>query len=64
MLDIRFIRENQELVANSSREKGYDVDVAAVLTADDARRELQTTVDELRARRNENAAVMKGGKPT
>ena len=64
MLDIRFIRENQELVANSSREKGYDVDVAAVLTADDARRELQTTVDELRARRNENAAVMKGDKPT
>ena len=64
MLDIRFIRENQELVAKSSQAKGYQVDVAAVLAADDARRELQTVVDGLRAQRNENAAKMKNGKPT
>lgn len=64
MLDIRFIRENQELVVKSSQAKGYQVDVAAVLAADDARRELQTVVDGLRAQRNENAAKMKDGKPT
>lgn len=64
MLDIRFIRENQELVQKSSQAKGYQVDVAAVLSADDARRELQTVVDGLRAQRNENAAKMKDGKPT
>lgn len=64
MLDIRFIRENQELVAKSSQAKGYQVDVAAVLAADDARRELQTVVDGLREQRNQNAAKMKDGKPT
>lgn len=64
MLDIRFIRENQELVTKSSQAKGYSVDVAAVLAADDARRDLQTVVDGLREQRNQNAAKMKDGKPT
>lgn len=64
MLDIRFIRENQELVQKSSRAKGYDVDVEKVLAADDSRREIQTLVDGIRAKRNENAAKMKDGKPT
>ena len=64
MLDIRFIRENAELVQNSAIKKGYkNVSVADLLARDDARRELQQRVDELRARRNENAAKMKGGKP-
>jgi seryl-tRNA synthetase len=64
MLDIRFIRENAEKVQNASREKGYKVDVAELIAADDRRREILTLVDELRAKRNENAAKMKGGKPT
>ena len=64
MLDIRYIRENAEKVQNASREKGYKVDVAELIAADDRRREILTVVDELRARRNENAAKMKGGKPT
>lgn len=63
MLDIRFIRENQELVEKSTSQKGYDVDIAELLRRDDARRELQTSVDELRTKRNENAAQMKGGIP-
>lgn len=64
MLDIRFIRENQELVKKSSQAKGYHVDIAALLSADDTRRELQTTVDQLRAKRNTNAATMKDGVPS
>lgn len=64
MLDIRFIRENTELVERSTREKGYSVDIADLLQKDDTRRELQTEVDALRARRNENAAKMKDGKPS
>lgn len=64
MLDIRTIRENPEAVQTSAKEKGYSVDIAAFLTLDADRRELQQQVDELRARRNENAAKMKGGKPT
>lgn len=64
MLDIRFIRENAELVQSSAIKKGYkNVSVTTLLERDDARKELQQHVDELRARRNENASKMKGGKP-
>jgi len=63
MLDIRFIRENTDKVQESARHKGYDVDVSKLLSLDDDRRQLQQQVDELRTRRNENAAKMKGGRP-
>src|SRR5690606_3315667 len=63
MLDIRFIRDNAELVQQSARDKGYDVSIDELLRLDDSRRELQGQVDALRERRNQNAARMKGGKP-
>lgn len=63
MLDIRFIRENAERVQESSRQKGYEVNIEELLKLDDSRKELQAIVDELRAKRNDNAAKMKGGKP-
>jgi seryl-tRNA synthetase len=63
MLDIRYIRENPDRVQEASRQKGYDVDITSLLSLDEERRTLQTQVDELRARRNENAAKMQGGKP-
>lgn len=63
MLDIRFIRENADLVQESTRKKGYDVSIKDLLELDDKRRNLQQQVDELRERRNANAAKMKGGKP-
>ncbi len=63
MLDIRFIRENAERVLEASRQKGYNVDIKKLLELDENRRELMTRVDELRARRNDNAAKMKDGKP-
>ncbi len=63
MLDIRFIRENAELVQENARRKGYDVDITTLLQRDDARREVAKRVDELRERRNANAAKMKGGQP-
>ncbi|MFZ1258691.1 MAG: serine--tRNA ligase [Candidatus Saccharimonas sp.] len=63
MLDIRFIRANSERVQEAATQKGYQVDIKKLLTLDDSRRELLLRVDELRARRNENAARMKGGKP-
>lgn len=64
MLDIRFIRENADLVQESARRKGYTIDIQDLLGADAARRELQTKTDELRTRRNEIAGQMKGGKPS
>ena len=64
MLDIRFIRENPERVQEAAAQKGYKVNIADLLTADELRRELQTKVDELRTRRNEISGQMKGGMPS
>jgi seryl-tRNA synthetase len=64
MLDIRFIRDNAELVQASARKKGYTIDIPALLDADRERREVQSKADELRTRRNEIAAQMRNGKPS
>lgn len=63
MLDINFIRKNQELVAKSAKEKGYQVDIAALIKLDDERKELLQQVDELRRQRNEVSSKMGKGKP-
>jgi seryl-tRNA synthetase len=64
MLDIQFVRDNPEMVAEKSRQKGYEVDVQQLLGFDTERRELLTQVEALRRQRNELAAGMKGGKPS
>ena len=64
MLDVKFIRENLELVEKSTKEKGYKIDVPEVLSLDDKRKEVLAEVEALRARRNEVAGKMKGGKPS
>jgi len=63
MLDIRFVRENPELVQENARKKGYEVDIAHILELDATKRTLSQEVDDLRERRNANAASMKGGRP-
>lgn len=63
MLDIRFIRENADLVQKSADAKRYKVNVADVLKVDEEKRGLQQQVDDLRAQRNDIAAQMKSGKP-
>ncbi|MBQ3353280.1 serine--tRNA ligase [Candidatus Saccharibacteria bacterium] len=63
MLDIKFIRENEELVQKSAKEKGYSISIKEVLELDDKRKKELAQVEELRRRRNEIAAKMKGGKP-
>lgn len=64
MLDINFIRKNQDLVEKSAREKGYNVDIPQLLKADDRRKELLKQIETLRHERNDIAAKMKGGKPS
>ena len=64
MLDVKYIRENLELVEKSAKEKGYKVNVSEVLELDNKRKELLTEVESMRARRNEIAGAMKGGKPS
>jgi len=63
MLDINFVRKNQELVTKSAQEKGYKVDIERLLELDDHRRALLQQVDELRRQRNEISAKMGKGKP-
>ena len=63
MLDIKFIRENRELVENSSRNKGYQISFDELFSMDDKRRNLQAEVDELRAKRNTLSNSMQGGRP-
>jgi seryl-tRNA synthetase len=64
MLDIQFIRDNPELVAEKSRQKGYDVDIRQLLGFDIERRELLLQVEELRRQRNELSAQSQGQKPS
>ena len=63
MLDVKFIRENLELVEKSAKEKGYKVDVKEILDLDEKRKKELVEVEKLRQKRNEIAAKMKGGKP-
>ncbi|MDB5165401.1 MAG: seryl-tRNA synthetase [Candidatus Saccharibacteria bacterium] len=63
MLDIRFIRDNADAVQQNAKNKGYTVDVAKLLQLDDDRRQSQRRVDDLREKRNANAAKMQGGQP-
>ena len=63
MLDVKFIRENLELVEKSTKEKGYKINIKEVLELDDKRKQELARVEELRRERNEIASKMKGGKP-
>lgn len=63
MLDIQFIRDNPDLVAEKSKQKGYEVDVPQLLELDEKRRGLLTQIDELRAQRNALAEQLKDQKP-
>ena len=63
MLDVKFIRENLDLVEKSAKEKGYKIDIKEILKIDDERKSILSEVESLRQKRNEIASKMKGGKP-
>lgn len=52
MLDIKFIRENSELVREAARKKRLGFDVGRLLAVDEKRRELVSHVDTLRHEQN------------
>lgn len=52
MLDIKFIRENKDIVALGAKKKHVDIDLDKLLSLDDKRKELQTVIDEKRAEQN------------
>jgi seryl-tRNA synthetase len=52
MLDIKFIRENKDVVAAGAKKKHIDVDLDRLLALDDQRKQLQLKIDEKRAEQN------------
>jgi seryl-tRNA synthetase len=53
MLDINFVKENQDLVKKGTKDKGYDPAIVdRVLKVDEARRDLIGKIETLRAERN------------
>lgn len=60
MLDIQFIRDNPEMVAEKARQKGHAVDITQLLGFDAERRELLQEVEALRRQRKELAGAARG----
>jgi seryl-tRNA synthetase len=65
MLDIKFIRENPDLIKEAAGKKRIDFDIEKLLKVDDGRRKLLKEVEESRAKQNEASdeiARIKDGK--
>ncbi|WP_028988448.1 serine--tRNA ligase [Thermicanus aegyptius] len=62
MLDISFIRENVDLIKETARNKGVDVDVDRLVLVDGRRRELIQSVERLQQERNANSKLVKSAK--
>lgn len=56
MLDIKFIRENKDLVTHAAKVKHLDFDVEKLLSVDERRRTLQLAFDEKRSLQNQEGA--------
>lgn len=56
MLDIKFVRNNPEIVAKALADRGSDVDVDAFPAMDAKRRDILKEVEELKAERNSTSA--------
>lgn len=53
MLDIKFIRENKDLISLGAKKKHIEIDIDKLLDLDDKRRELILSVEKKRAEQNE-----------
>lgn len=62
MLDIKFIRENAELVAEKSKQKGFEVDIKRLLEAYERRNKHLREREDLK--RKENEISKKSGRPS
>ncbi|HRZ29920.1 MAG TPA: serine--tRNA ligase [Candidatus Paceibacterota bacterium] len=53
MLDIKFIKENIDLIKNTCESKGIKLDVEKLVNLDEQKRQLQVKIETIRAKRNE-----------
>ncbi|UPA17736.1 serine--tRNA ligase [Borrelia puertoricensis] len=60
MLDLKFIRDNLDLIQKNIKDRGLELDIDLLISLDDERKKLVTKIGELNAIRNGNANAMKG----
>lgn len=53
MLDIKFIRENKELIEMAIKKKKLDLNISALIETDEKRRSITASVEKMRAEQNE-----------
>lgn len=64
MLDIKFIRENKDIVKAGAKKKHVDVDIERLLVLDDERLKIQREIEELRSEVNRvSMTIMKNQDP-
>lgn len=64
MLDIKFIRENKDIVQAGAKKKHVDVDIERLLVLDDERLKIQREIEELRSEVNRvSMTIMKNQDP-
>lgn len=63
MLDIKFIRENPELIQTSARNKNISVDIDQILKLDQEGRQIQQELESLQAERNRLSKSMAQASP-
>ncbi len=63
MLDIKFIRENPDLIKEAARKKRMDFDVSKLLEVDDKRRGLMQLVEKKRSEQNEQSVKITQASP-
>lgn len=64
MLDIKFIRENKEIVESGAKKKHVDVDIERLIILDDERLKIQKEIEELRSEVNRvSMTIMKNQDP-
>jgi seryl-tRNA synthetase len=52
MLDLKFVRSNQDLIASMLKQRGYDLNLSRFRSLDEKRRSILASLEELRYRRN------------
>jgi seryl-tRNA synthetase len=60
MLDIKFIRENKDIIKEGAKKKHIEVDIDALLVCDEKRLEILSRVESLRAEQNKVSVSMGG----
>ena len=63
MLDLQFIRENQDLIEKNCRDRHIDLNVGRLVELDERRRAYMTELQSVQHERNQQAKSLKG-KPT